>query len=105
MLSWTPSAICPRVTRLPLIATFLAQRLPVGIESSYGIWHCSLPKRRVKSGGIEMGPKVLLGLFVAAMATTSISVPAISQDAGLAGMHTWRREGGRTCMADHWHYG
>jgi hypothetical protein len=20
-------------------------------------------------------------------------------------MHTWRREAGKTCMADHWHYG
>lgn len=30
---------------------------------------------------------------------------AIAQDSGMASMHDWRREGGRTCMVDHFHYG
>lgn len=50
-----------------------------------------------------MGPKAVLGLLIVVIATTVISAPASSQD--LAAMHAWRREGGRTCMADHWHYG
>ncbi len=47
-----------------------------------------------------MSAALLAGLVV-----VSTVIPANAQDAGLAGMHTWRREGGRTCMADHWHYG
>jgi hypothetical protein len=43
--------------------------------------------------------------LLAGVVMVSTVIPARAQDAGLAGMHTWRREGGRTCMADHWHYG
>ncbi len=32
-------------------------------------------------------------------------VPALADQTGLAAMHSLRREGGRTCMADHFHYG
>ncbi len=30
---------------------------------------------------------------------------AVAQDTGLAGMHTWVRVGGRTCLVDHFHDG
>jgi hypothetical protein len=30
---------------------------------------------------------------------------AVAQDTGLAGMHTWVRVGGRTCLLDHFHDG
>ncbi len=53
-----------------------------------------------------MGPKAVLGLLVAVMATASFEVPASdASDTGLASIHTLRREGGRLCMADHFHYG
>jgi len=53
-----------------------------------------------------MGPKAVLGLLVAVIATASIEVPASSAaETGLASMHALRREGGRLCMSDHWHYG
>jgi hypothetical protein len=31
--------------------------------------------------------------------------PAQAQDTGLAGMHSWVRAGGKTCLADHYHDG
>jgi len=53
-----------------------------------------------------MGLRVALGLFVVAIAVTSVGVPTTWADVtGLAGMHALRRERGRLCMADHWHYG
>jgi hypothetical protein len=53
-----------------------------------------------------MGLRVALGLIIAATAVagTDVSV-ALADETGLASMHALRREGGRTCMADHWHYG
>lgn len=41
-----------------------------------------------------------------ALALALVSMPGAghAQD-GLAGMHTWARIGGRTCMADHFHDG
>jgi len=45
---------------------------------------------------------------VGASALASMFVPGIraeAQDSGLAGMHSWVRSGGRTCMADHYHDG
>jgi hypothetical protein len=30
---------------------------------------------------------------------------AVAQDTGLASMHTWTRQGGRTCLLDHYHDG
>lgn len=38
-------------------------------------------------------------------ATALIPSLASAQDAGLASMHELRREGGRVCMSDHFHYG
>jgi hypothetical protein len=49
--------------------------------------------------------KSMLALMLAAIAVTSFAIPASAQESGLASMHAWRREGGRTCMSDHWHYG
>ncbi|MDX2263501.1 MAG: hypothetical protein NW215_00825 [Hyphomicrobiales bacterium] len=31
--------------------------------------------------------------------------PAAASETGFAAIHDWRREGGRTCMVDHFHYG
>lgn len=57
-------------------------------------------------GEWQMGLRVALCLIIAATAATAIGVPTSSADeTGMASMHTWRREGGRTCMSDHWHYG
>ncbi len=52
-----------------------------------------------------MLPKTMLGLVLAAVAVVSFAIPASAQDSGLAAMHAMRREGGKLCMADHWHYG
>ena len=48
----------------------------------------------------------MMPVLIAAVAATVAFVPAASaSDTGLAGIHELRREGGRLCMADHWHYG
>jgi len=47
----------------------------------------------------------MLALLLAATAVSSVVIPASAQDGGLAAMHAMRREGGRLCMSDHWHYG
>ncbi len=53
-----------------------------------------------------MSRRVALGLVVAVIAATSVDMPQASADeTGLASIHTLRRERGRLCMADHWHYG
>src|SRR5262245_60337152 len=52
-----------------------------------------------------MLPKTMLALAVAAVGAAVLTVPANAQDSGLAAMHDMRREGGRLCMSDHWHYG
>jgi hypothetical protein len=45
-------------------------------------------------------------LGVAAISAASVFAPAVvADDTGLASIHAMRREGGRLCMADHWHYG
>ena len=47
-----------------------------------------------------MRAALLFGLtFIGMMA------PALADQTGLAAMHSLRREGGRTCMADHFHSG
>lgn len=54
-----------------------------------------------------MGLKVIFGLVVAVIAATSFEVPVASaDDTGLAtSLHAVRREHGKLCMSDHWHYG
>lgn len=45
------------------------------------------------------------GLAVVVMAVGSLSGLAQADDTGFAYMHDMRREGGRTCFTDHYHYG
>jgi|SRR6476619_4294660 hypothetical protein len=52
-----------------------------------------------------MLPNKMLALVLAAVAAASFSIPAYSAETGLAAMHAMRREGGRLCFTDHWHYG
>jgi len=53
-----------------------------------------------------MGRRVLLGLVAVVIGLTGFEISSASADTtGLASMHALRREGGRLCMADHWHYG
>lgn len=54
-----------------------------------------------------MSGKVGLSLVLAATMAASVCVPvAIADDTGVASsLHALRREGGRVCMTDHWHYG
>jgi hypothetical protein len=40
-----------------------------------------------------------------AFAAALSAEPVTAQETGLAGMHTWVRVGGRTCMLDHFHDG
>ena len=43
--------------------------------------------------------------LIVAAATCLFAAPAIANDTGFASSHTLRREGGRLCMADHFHGG
>jgi hypothetical protein len=53
-----------------------------------------------------MSLKAVLGLSVAAISAMVVCVPAtLADDTGLASIHVLRREGGKLCMADHFHYG
>lgn len=47
----------------------------------------------------------MLALVLSAVAVTSVVIPASGAETGMAAMHAMRREGGRLCMSDHWHYG
>ena len=47
-----------------------------------------------------MRVETLVGLALAVMAG-----PVLADQTGLAEMHALRREGGRTCMSDHFHSG
>lgn len=35
----------------------------------------------------------------------ALAAPAVADDSGFAYMHDLRKEGGRTCFTDHFHYG
>jgi hypothetical protein len=53
-----------------------------------------------------MLPKSKFVLVLGALVAMAPSLPALAaSDSGLAGIHALRREGGRLCMSDHWHYG
>ena len=41
----------------------------------------------------------------AAVLFVAMTTGARSDETGLASIHEWRKEGGRTCMSDHFHYG
>lgn len=47
----------------------------------------------------------ILGAFAALAAMVIAIAPASADDTGFASMHDLRKEGGRTCMTDHFHYG
>lgn len=48
-------------------------------------------------------PILAMAAFVGVL--VSFVLPASADSSGLAGMHDWRKEGGKTCFTDHWHYG
>jgi hypothetical protein len=48
--------------------------------------------------------KALVGILLGACIIAS-TAPALAQESGLASMHTWRKVGKKTCMADHYHGG
>jgi hypothetical protein len=48
--------------------------------------------------------RIFKGLLIAA-AIGPVSAPALADDTGFAYTHDLRREGGRTCFSDHYHYG
>ena len=48
--------------------------------------------------------KATLGLMVG-VSLLGWTLPAAAQESGLASMHTWRKVGKKTCMADHYHGG
>jgi hypothetical protein len=53
-----------------------------------------------------MSLKIVIGLGIAAISAMVVGVPAaLADDTGLANIHVLRREGGKLCMADHFHYG
>jgi hypothetical protein len=52
-----------------------------------------------------MGFRVVLGLVAAATALAVMGAPSWADQTGVASIHALRREGGRLCMADHWHFG
>ena len=47
----------------------------------------------------------ILRTATAAVLVTVMAVPALADDTGFAYMHDLRKEGGRTCFTDHYHYG
>lgn len=52
-----------------------------------------------------MSLRVVLGLVAVATAAAISGAPSSADQTGLASVHALRREGGRLCMADHWHFG
>lgn len=53
-----------------------------------------------------MLPNKVLALAFAVFALAAPTVASAASDTGLATtLHSVRREGGRLCLVDHWHYG
>jgi hypothetical protein len=53
-----------------------------------------------------MSRKFAMGMVAAATAVICLDVSAaLADQTGLASMHAMRREHGKLCMTDHWHYG
>lgn len=44
-------------------------------------------------------------LLLAAAVSIVAVAPAVADETGFAAMHDWRREGNKTCMVGHFHYG
>ena len=94
------------MTCLPLRVAIFLHVTHAAIEGASGIWQC--PHNDVASihrRGWEMLPKTMLALVLGAVAVTSVAIPASGAETGMAAMHSMRREGGKLCMSDHWHYG
>lgn len=49
--------------------------------------------------------RILAISALAVSVSTLISFSAAADESGMATMHDWRRESGRTCMVGHYHYG
>lgn len=45
-----------------------------------------------------------LAVFTAAVSMSAATL-ALADETGLAASHSWRKEGGKVCFSDHWHYG
>ena len=52
-----------------------------------------------------MAVKLLCSMAAVAVVLGAAACPVVADDTGLAGMHDLRREGGRSCFLDHYHYG
>lgn len=48
--------------------------------------------------------RLVLGAVIATV-VAALAGSAVADDTGFASMHDWRRERGRTCFLDHYHYG
>ena len=55
--------------------------------------------------GRHMSVRMIAKFAAVAAVLGSIAVPAAADDSGFAYMHDLRKEGGRTCFTDHYHYG
>lgn len=52
-----------------------------------------------------MSAKGIVKALAAGAVLCAISAPVMADDTGFAYMHDLRKEGGRTCFSDHYHYG
>ncbi|MGE0024478.1 MAG: hypothetical protein AB7S70_12715, partial [Hyphomicrobium sp.] len=52
-----------------------------------------------------MSAQRIFKALAAAAGLCVVSAPALADDTGFAYTHDLRREGGRTCFTDHYHYG
>ena len=44
-------------------------------------------------------------IALAVICCATLTAPAFADETGLAAMHAWRKEKGKTCMVDHFHHG
>jgi hypothetical protein len=49
--------------------------------------------------------KTVSRVAFAMLGATLIAMPVAADETGLASIHSWRREKGKTCFVDHFHYG
>ena len=52
-----------------------------------------------------MSAKAFVKALAAAAVVCAVSAPAMADDTGFAYMHDLRKEAGKTCFTDHYHYG
>jgi hypothetical protein len=55
--------------------------------------------------GLNMSAKSIFLRVTAAVVFGALTAPAMADDSGFAYMHDIRKEGGRQCFTDHYHYG